>query len=179
MMRFRFLELEVVVLVLEAPNAMPSAAAWITSPRVVDEGRWCGWVAWGESAEVGEVEGKVSRVGVEFSALSGSEVGRLRLKEVRFMLKRRGWVGWVRCCGRMSMRYIRMKPVISEIPTQAWGSRSSSWVLVVEAEEGCVGETWPMFSSACSNPSSGPVTKPVSLSLGWPSSARATTAGNG
>ena len=81
----------------DAPSAIPSAAACMQSPSVVDKDR-CGG--------------------------AGVETGELESSEREYMLL----VGLLGACGerkgRVSRRYIRMKPRIRDRPIQACGSRA-------------------------------------------------------
>ena len=80
----------------DAPRAIPSAAACIQRPSVVD----------------------MERCGV--GGLGGGDVERSEREYI--LLRGRCGVGGARD-GRVSKRYMRMKPQIKEIPIQACGSR--------------------------------------------------------
>lgn len=84
----------------DAPNAIPSAAAWITSPSVVEKERWeCDCCAVCEGRE--EVDERSEREYIFWGPPLREE----------FVL------GWRR--GSVSRRYISMKPRIRESPIQA------------------------------------------------------------
>lgn len=92
---------------IEAPSAMPSAAACMQRPKVVEKEREGGGGA---------------AVAVEDSSdreyIFGIVCGRL-------------WEG-LEMEERLSRRYIRMKPDIRESPIQTWGVRSKGGIEMVE-----------------------------------------------
>lgn len=88
----------------DAPRAMPSAAAWMHRPRVVERERDGG---------------------------GGGELVDRSEREYIFVVEDLEWDG-EESVGSVSRRYMRMKPSIRESPIQTWGVRSDGGVELKE-----------------------------------------------
>lgn len=103
---------------LLAPIAIPSAAAWMTKPRVVARERALRGVGASEPMRPA------------FSSSVGGEGEERSLRETWWVVGAGGWRDSVACLGRRSMRNMSTKPKIRLMPISKEGNSecsSSSW----------------------------------------------------